>query len=72
MSASHGIIIKKYHSDNGIFRANTWVQYCQEHANPQLTTYGRVDDHHTNGLAERCNRDIQDNGRDMMIYAQHK
>ena len=28
ISASHGIIIKKYHADNGIFRANAWVQDC--------------------------------------------
>ena len=29
MAASYGIIIKKYHADNGIFRANSWAQDCQ-------------------------------------------
>ena len=72
MIASHGIIIEQYHAYNGIFRANSWVQHCQEHANQHLTTYTRVDDHHTNGLAERRIRDIQDNVRAMILRAQHK
>ena len=38
MAASYGIIIKQYHTDNGIFRKNSWPQDCQERANPQLTT----------------------------------
>ena len=29
MAASHLTIIKQYHTDNGIFRVNAWVQYCQ-------------------------------------------
>ena len=70
MADSHGIIIKKCHADNDIFRANAWVQDFQEHANPHLRTYSGVDYHHTNGLAERRIRDIQYNGRSMMIHAQ--
>ena len=72
MASSHGIIINQYHTDNGILRANCWVQDCQERANPQITTYDGVDDHHTNGLGERRIRDIQDKFRYMMIHSQHK
>ena len=72
MVASHGIIINKYHADNGIFTENAWVQDCQYCANPHLTTYARVDAHQTNGLAKRRIRDIQDNDRAMMIHAQQK
>ena len=52
MSASHVMIINQYHSSNGIFRANVWVQYFQETANPQRTTHDGVDDHPTKGLVE--------------------
>ena len=58
MEASHDIIVKQYHYGNGIFRANAWLQYCQERAYPTLTTYDMVDAHHTNVLAERRIRDI--------------
>ena len=72
MEASHGITIKKYHSDNGIFKQNAWVQDCQERANPQITTYAGVDAPHINGLSEIRIRYIQDNIRAMMLHAQHK
>ena len=35
-------------------------------------TFAGVDAHHTNGLAKHRIRDIQDNGRTMMIHATHK
>ena len=72
MVASNDIIIKQYHSDNEILRANDWVQDCQERTNTKLTTYTRVDAHHINGLSERIIGDIQDNGRSMMIHYQQK
>ena len=72
MSASHIIIINQYHAENGIFRANAWVQDYQERANPQLTIYAVVGTHHTIGLAEIQIRDIQENCRAVMLHAQHK
>ena len=71
-AASHGVQILHYHADNGIFRANKWVQSCQSGSKPQGMTFAGVDAHHTNGLAERRIRDIQDNGRAMLIHASHK
>ena len=72
ISASHGIIIKQYHAENDIFRANAWVQDCQERANQQLTNNSGADAHHTTGLAEGFIRDIHDNGKAMMLHAQQK
>ena len=72
MTASYGIIVKQYYADNGIFRENAWVLYCQERANTHLKTYSGVDACHINGLAERRIRDIQDNSVAMMLHAQHK
>ena len=72
MESSHSIIVKQYHYYNGIFRANSWVQDLQERANPHLKNYYGVGSHQTNILAERIIRDIQDNGRAMMLHAQQK
>ena len=49
-SLSLGIKIKAYHADNGIFRANAWVNHCNQ--NNQAITYAAVNAHHQNGIAE--------------------
>ena len=72
MAASHIIIINQYYVDNGICRANSWVQDFQERENPQLTTYAGVDSHHTNGLSDIHIRYIQDNDIDTMIHDHKK
>ena len=71
-ASSHGVKILNYHADNGIFRANEWIKSCQSSDIPQGMTYSGVDAHHTNGIAERRIRDIQDNCRAMLIHANHK
>ena len=71
-ASSHGVQILNYHADNGVFRANNWIKACQSDPNPQGMTFAGVDTHHTNGLTNRQIRDIQDNGRAMMIHATHK
>jgi hypothetical protein len=55
---SHGITIKGYHADNGIFKAHGWVNHC--HANKQSLTFAAVGAHHQNGMAERRIRQLQD------------
>ena len=72
MTASYGIIVKQYYADNGIFRENAWVLYCQERANTHLKTYSGVDTCHNNRLAERRTRYTQENSVAMMLHAQHK
>lgn len=47
----HGVRIERYHADNGIFRANLWVQDCMNKS--QQFTFAAVGAHHQNGQAER-------------------
>ena len=50
-SMSHGVQIKGYHADNGIFRAHKWVNNCN--AKHQTLSFSGVGAHHQNGIAER-------------------
>ena len=65
-----GVRIKAYHADNGIFRANKWVESCRE--NRQPLTFAGVNAHHQNGLAERRIRSLQEMTRAMLIHANKK
>ncbi len=66
-AADRGIRIRAYHADNGVFRANKWRDACQE--NKQNLTFSGVNAHHTNGMAEKRIRDLQDLARTMLIHA---
>ena len=68
-AAENGIKIEHYHADNGIFRANAWVQDCLHRDTPQAITYAGVDAHHANGMAESRIKDLQDNGLTMILHA---
>ena len=70
-AASHNVQILNYHVDNGIFRANDWIKDCQSEPNPQGVSFLGLDAHHTNGIAERRIRDVQESGRTMLIHATH-
>jgi hypothetical protein len=48
---SHGIRVKHYHADNGIFAAKQWMDNCRD--SHQGVTFAGVDSHHQNGRAER-------------------
>ena len=51
----HGVKVRAYHADNGIFRANKWVDECRkEH---QTLTFAGVNAHHSNGLAAMAVRE---------------
>ena len=65
-SRQHGVTIKAYHADNGIFKANKWVMECRKHR--QRLTFAGVNAHHTNGLAERRIRSLQDLTRASLIH----
>ena len=63
----HGVTIRAYHADNGIFRANQWVNDCRrQHQN---LTFAAVGAHHQNGYAERRIRSLQELARTMLIHA---
>ena len=69
-SKDRGVRIRHYHADNGIFRANKWKDECKREQ--QGLTFAGVNAHHTNGLAEKRIRDLQDLARTQMIHAAHK
>jgi hypothetical protein len=64
---SHGVTVKNYLADNGIFKANLWVNDCK--AKGQGLTFAGVNAHHQNGVAERRIRELQDMARTMLIHA---
>ena len=64
---NNGIKVRSYHADNGIFRANAWVNHCN--LNNQGITYAAVNAHHQNGVAERRIRELQGMTQTMLIHA---
>ena len=58
LAAQDNIIIRHYHADNGVFRANRWIDECNK--NGQRCTFTPVGAHHDNGLAEKRIRDLQE------------
>ena len=62
----HGVTVRQYHADNGVFRANKWVDDCRKLE--QGLTFAGVNAHHSNGLAERRIRSLQDLTRSMLIH----
>jgi hypothetical protein len=64
---SSGHKVLHYHADNGIFKANAWVENCR--TNGQGLTFAAVDAHHQNGKAEARIRRLQETARTMMNHA---
>ena len=67
---SHGVIIKHYHADNGIFEARGFQNALA--IDGQTITYCGVNAHHQNGRAEKKIRDLQELARTMLLHAQHR
>jgi hypothetical protein len=63
----HGIKIANYLADNGIFKANHWVETCKKDG--QGLSFAGVNAHHQNGIAERRIRELQEMARSMLIHA---
>lgn len=69
-SQNRGVTIRSYHADNGIFRANAWMDDCRQMRQPM--TFAGVAAHHQNGYAERRIRSLQEMARTMLVHANHK
>jgi hypothetical protein len=66
-ASSFNRVIRKYHSDNGIFSSKLFREAClSQH---QHLTFCGVDAHHQNGIAERYIRTITEKARTMLIHA---
>jgi hypothetical protein len=69
-SSTHGVVVKHYHSDNGIFETREFqdeVAVCQ-----QTISFCGVNAHHQNGKAEKKIRDLQELTRTMILHAQQR
>ena len=58
MCLDHVIMVDTYISDNGVFKANIFVQKICEHN--QRICYCGINAHHENGVAERSIRMISE------------
>jgi len=67
---NHGVQVKHYHVDNGIFASNAWKESCQ--TSNQGLTFAGVNAHHQNGIAERHIQELQQMARTMLLHAQHR
>ncbi len=63
----HGAHVHNYLADNGIFKANLWVESCKRSG--QGLTFAGVNAHHQNGIAERRIRELQELARTMLIHS---
>ena len=70
IAKQHGVAISSYHADNGIFRANKWVQDCIN--KQQSLTFAGVNAHHQNGRAERRIGLLQELTRTQLIHLSQK
>ena len=58
IALEHGVKVQAYHADNGVFKANAWVDDCLK--KQQQLPFAGVGAHHQNGLAERKIGILQD------------
>jgi len=47
---THGVHVKHYHADNGIFASNAWKEICK--ASNQGLSFASINAHHQNGIAK--------------------
>jgi len=67
---NHGVQVKHYHMDNGIFASNAWKESCQ--TSNQGLTFAGVNAHYQNDIAKRCMGELQRMARTMLLHAQHR
>ena len=67
-ASTYGVKIQHYHCDNGRFADNLWREAVDEA--DQTMSYSGVGASFQNGIAEKRIRDLQDNGRTMLLHAE--
>ena len=60
------VAVKHYHSDNGIFNAETFTESCEEDGQPQ--SFSGVGAQHQNGETERAIMTVVSMAREFMIH----
>ena len=67
LSLDHGVLIDSYMADNGVFKANAFVQHIRTHN--QKLKYCGVNAHHQNAIAERSIRTVSECARALLLHA---
>ena len=70
LAASHQVVIKHYHADNGLF--DTKAFWSDIKSSNQTMSFCGVNAHHQNGKAERRIRDITTQARTSLLHAAHR
>lgn len=66
----HGVRVKHYHADNGIFASRAFREEVQRCG--QTLSFCAVGAHHQNGVAERRIQDLSETARSSLAYAAHR
>ena len=66
----HGVTVRHYHSDNGVFDSKAFVG--EVHMCGQTISFCAVNAHHQNGKAEKKIRDLQEAARTMILHAKQR
>ena len=69
MAATFGIIVKKFHIDNGIFAEEGFKRDASD--NNQTISYCGVGAHFQNRIAEAAIKQLKYKARTMLIHAKH-
>jgi len=69
-SKANGVDVRHCHTDNGIFACCQWQDDCT--AKMQGFTCSGVNVHHQSGRVKTRMRSLQDQGRSMLIHANHR
>lgn len=66
----HGVTIRNYHGDNGIFKEHGWMDHCT--SLQQGITFTGVSSHHQNGIARRRIGLLQELTRANLLHTMSK
>src|SRR5210317_575444 len=70
IAASHGVVVKHYHSDNGLFDTKLFKESIQN--SHQTLSFCGPYAHHQNGKAENRIKDITTHARTALLHAAHR
>jgi hypothetical protein len=70
LSSSHGVTIRHYYSDNGLFHTKAFKNSINKAG--QTLSFCGVNAHHQNGKAESRIKDVTTGGRTALLHAAHR
>src|SRR5210317_1982714 len=70
IAESHGVFVKHYHSDNGLFDTKLFKNAVQ--ASCQTLSFCGPNAHHQNGKAENRIKDVTTHARTALLHAAHR